>query len=150
LRAVLQRVDAASVSVEGRVVGEIDAGLVVLVGVERGDTEDVVRWVAKKSAELRIFRDEAGKMNRSVLDVGGAVLAVSQFTLLADCRKGRRPGFDRAAPPEEGQRLYELYCRELREIGLRVDTGVFGAEMIVDIRNHGPVTIILEKRSDAG
>jgi D-tyrosyl-tRNA(Tyr) deacylase len=145
LRAVLQRVDAASVTVGGKVVGEIGTGLMILVGVEKGDTEDAVRWTAKKSAELRIFRDEAGKMNRSVLDVGGAVLAVSQFTLLADCRKGRRPGFDRAAPPEEGRRLYEFYCRELREAGLEVRTGIFGAEMIVDIRNHGPVTIILER-----
>jgi D-tyrosyl-tRNA(Tyr) deacylase len=143
-------VDAAGVSVDGKVVGEIGAGLMILVGVEKGDTEDVVRWTAKKSAELRIFRDEAGKMNRSVQDVGGAVLAVSQFTLLADCRKGRRPGFDRAAPPDEGERLYELYCSELRALGLRVETGVFGAEMVVDIRNHGPVTIILERAPDSG
>jgi D-aminoacyl-tRNA deacylase len=145
LRVVLQRVDAASVSVGGEVVSEIGPGLMVLVGVEKGDTETEARWTARKSAELRIFRDQAGKMNRSVEDVGGAVLAVSQFTLLADCRKGRRPGFDRAAPPEQGQRLYELYCSELRAMGLRVETGIFGAEMIVDIRNHGPVTIVLER-----
>jgi len=145
LRAVLQRVDAAKVTVDGEVVGEIGLGLMVLVGVEKGDTEAQVRWVARKSVELRIFRDEAGRMNRSVEDVGGAVLAVSQFTLLADCRKGRRPGFDRAAPPEEGKRLYESYCSELRAMGLRVETGVFGAEMVVDIRNHGPVTIVLDR-----
>jgi D-tyrosyl-tRNA(Tyr) deacylase len=138
-------VDAASVTVGGEVTGQIGRGLMVLVGVEKGDDEEVVRWVARKSAELRIFRDEAGKMNLSVRDVGGAVLAVSQFTLLADCRKGRRPGFDRAAPPEEGERLYDLYCEELRKLGFRVETGVFGAEMVVDIRNHGPVTIVLEK-----
>ncbi len=150
MRAVLQRVDAASVTVDGKVVGEIGAGLMILVGVEKGDTEDAVRWTARKSAELRIFRDDAGKMNRSVQDVGGAVLAVSQFTLLADCRKGRRPGFDRAAPPDEGRRLYDLYCEELRALGLRVETGVFGAEMMVDIRNRGPVTIILERAPDPG
>ena len=149
MRAVLQRVDSASVAVDGEVVGRIGEGLMILVGVEKGDTEAEVGWVAKKSAELRIFRDEAGKMNRSVQDVGGAVLAVSQFTLLADCRKGRRPGFDRAAPPEEGQRLYELYCSELRAMGLQVETGVFGAEMIVDICNHGPVTIVLERKPGA-
>ncbi len=150
MRAVLQRVDAASVTVDGEVVGEIGPGLMILVGVEKGDTEDVVRWIAKKSAELRIFRDDGGKMNLSVADIGGAILAVSQFTLLADCRKGRRPGFDRAAPPEEGERLYELYCAELRAAGLPVATGVFGAEMIVDIRNHGPVTVVLERTPEQG
>lgn len=150
MRAVLQRVDAAGVTVAGEVVGKIGKGLVILVGVEKGDTEETVRWTARKSAELRVFRDGAGKMNLSVGDVGGAVLAVSQFTLLADCRKGRRPGFDRAAPPEEGERLYELYVEELRKLGLPVETGVFGAEMIVDIRNHGPVTIILERAPGAG
>ena len=150
MRAVLQRVDAASVTVGGEVVGCIDRGLMILVGVEKGDTDEIVRWVAKKSAELRIFRDGAGKMNLSVRDVGGAVLAVSQFTLLADCRKGRRPGFDRAAAPEEGGRLYELYCSQLRAAGLEVQTGIFGAEMIVDIRNHGPVTVILERAPEEG
>ena len=145
MRAVLQRVDAASVTVDGDIVGKIDRGLMILVGVEKGDTEEIAGWVAKKSAQLRIFRDGAGKMNLSVQDVGGAVLAVSQFTLLADCRKGRRPGFDRAAPPDEGRRLYEFYCSQLRAMGLEVQTGVFGAEMIVDIRNHGPVTVILER-----
>jgi D-tyrosyl-tRNA(Tyr) deacylase len=119
----------------------------ILVGIEKGDTEEDVCWVARKSAELRIFEDPDGRMNCSVRDVGGGVLAVSQFTLLADCRKGRRPGFDRAARPEEAQRLYELYVKELRDAGLEVETGVFGAEMVVDICNHGPVTIILEKSS---
>jgi len=145
MRAVLQRVDGASVTVGERVVGRIGPGLLVLVGVERGDTEEEVRWTARKTAELRIFRDAEGKMNRSVQETGGAVLAVSQFTLLADCRKGRRPGFDRAAPPEEGRRLYERYVAELRALGLAVETGEFGAEMIVDIRNHGPVTIVLDR-----
>ena len=104
----------------------------------------------RKTAELRIFRDAEGKMNLSVQEVGGAVLAVSQFTLLADCRKGRRPGFDRAAPPAEGQRLYELYVAELRKLALPVETGRFGAEMLVDLRNHGPVTILLERQKAEG
>lgn len=148
MRAVLQRVDQAKVTVDDRVIGEIGPGLVALAGIEKGDSEKTVRWVARKTAELRIFRDGDGKMNLSVQDIGGGVLAVSQFTLLADCRKGRRPGFDRAAPPEEGQRLYELYVEELRQLGLTVATGQFGAEMVVDIQNHGPVTIILERPPD--
>ena len=146
MRAVLQRVDQAAVTVGGEAVGKIGRGLLVLLGVEQGDGEEEVRWMARKTAELRIFRDAEGKMNLSVQEVGGAVLAVSQFTLLADCRKGRRPGFDRAAAPAEGERLYDLYCAELRKLGLAVETGRFGAEMLVDLRNHGPVTIILERQ----
>ncbi len=145
MRAVLQRVDRASVTVAERVVGRIGPGLLVLVGIEKGDGEEAVRWTARKTAELRIFPDDAGRMNRSVQEAGGAVLAVSQFTLLADCRKGRRPGFDRAAPPEEGRRLYELYVAELRALGLSVETGEFGAEMLVELCNHGPVTIVLDR-----
>lgn len=145
MRVVLQRVDSASVTVDGAVVGKVGLGLLVLCGVEKGDTDEEARYLARKTAELRIFQDAEGKMNLSVQEVKGSVLAVSQFTLLADCRKGRRPGFDRAAPPAEGERLYELYVAELRKLGLPVETGRFGAEMLVDLRNHGPVTIILEK-----
>ncbi len=150
MRAVLQRVDSASVTVGEEVVGRIGPGLLVLVGVEKGDTDEDARFLAKKTAELRIFQDADGKMNLSVQEVGGAVLAVSQFTLLADCRRGRRPGFDRAAPPAEGERLYELYVAELRKLNLPVETGRFGAEMLVDLRNHGPVTILLERQGEEG
>jgi D-tyrosyl-tRNA(Tyr) deacylase len=150
VKAVLQRVDSASVAVAGEVVGKIGQGLLVLLGVEKGDTEEEARFLARKTAELRIFQDAEGKMNLSVQEIRGAVLAVSQFTLLADCRKGRRPGFDRAAPPAEGQRLYELYVAELRKLALPVETGRFGAEMLVDLRNHGPVTILLERQKDEG
>jgi D-tyrosyl-tRNA(Tyr) deacylase len=145
VRAVFQRVDSASVTVEGQVVGRIGRGLLALVGVEKGDADGEAQFLARKTAEMRIFQDDAGKMNLSVAEVGGSVLAVSQFTLLADCRKGRRPSFDRAAGPEEGQRLYELYVSELRSLGLAVETGRFGAEMLVDLCNHGPVTVIVEK-----
>jgi len=148
MRAVLQRVDSASVTVDGRVVGRIGRGLLVLLGVEKGDGEEAARFLARKTAELRVFQDDAGKMNLSVADVGGAVLAVSQFTLVADCRKGRRPSFDRAAAPEEGERLYSLYISELKALGLPVETGRFGAEMLVELCNHGPVTMILERPPD--
>ena len=147
MRAIVQRVTQASVTVDKQIVGAIGLGLLVLLGAGAGDTANEARWLAHKVANLRIFADQDGKMNLSVQDVGGSVLAVSQFTLLADCRKGRRPGFDRAAPPEEGQRLYELYVAELRKLGLAVETGRFGAEMLVDLRNHGPVTIILERQA---
>jgi len=145
VRAVLQRVDSASVTVGAEVVGRIGRGLLVLLGVEQGDGDAEARYLARKTAELRIFQDAGGKMNLSVREAGGSVLAVSQFTLLADCRKGRRPGFDRAAPPAEGERLYERYVAELRGLGLPVETGRFGAEMLVELCNHGPVTIILER-----
>jgi D-tyrosyl-tRNA(Tyr) deacylase len=150
VRAVLQRVDSADVTVDGRCVGRIGRGLLVLVGVERGDGDEEVRWTARKTAELRIFEDSGGKMNLSVREAGGDVLVVSQFTLLADCRQGRRPAFDRAAPPAEGRRLYELFVTELRAAGLHVETGVFGAKMLVDLRNNGPVTIILERPPGGG
>ncbi len=144
MRAVIQRVSSASVSVEGRTVGEIGAGLLVLLGVARGDAEREAVWTADKIAGLRIFEDDGGKMNLSVQEVGGAVLVVSQFTLLADCRKGRRPSFVGAAPPEEAERLYRMVADRLRETGLPVETGLFQAHMQVSLVNDGPVTVILE------
>ncbi|GAB4166084.1 MAG: D-aminoacyl-tRNA deacylase [Geothermobacteraceae bacterium] len=143
MRAVIQRVSEARVRVDGQVVGRIDAGLLVLLGVGREDTERDVDYLADKIAGLRIFEDEAGKMNLSVLDVGGAVLAVSQFTLYGDCRKGRRPGFSDAAPPEEADRLYRLFVEALEARGLSVATGVFQAHMQVELINDGPVTMLL-------
>jgi len=144
VKAVLQRVARGRVTVDGRTVGEIERGLVVLLGVAAGDTDTEARWAASKIAALRIFEDDAGKMNLSVADVGGAILLVSQFTLLASCRKGRRPSFVGAARPEEGRRLYKRVSEFLREEGLTVATGRFGERMTVSIENEGPVTIILD------
>jgi D-tyrosyl-tRNA(Tyr) deacylase len=151
MRAVVQRVRYARVEVDDRVVGRIDRGLLALVGVERGDGPDDVSHVAGKIRDLRIF-DDAGdadgrtRMNLSVADVGGAVLVVSQFTLAADCRKGRRPSFDGAAPPEDARRLYEEVVAALRASGLTVATGQFQAPMRVTLENDGPVTFVLESR----
>jgi D-aminoacyl-tRNA deacylase len=144
MRLLLQRVTSASVRVEERVVGEIGPGLLVLVGVGRADTEAVAESLARRTTELRIFRDEQGLTNRSLTDVGGAVLAVSQFTLYADTRKGRRPSFLDAAPPDEGERLYERYAAAVEALGVRVARGVFGAEMQVALVNDGPFTLWLE------
>ncbi len=144
MRAVLQRVSGGRVSVGGDIVGDVGRGLVVLLGVADGDDEDDARWIAVKTGELRIFEDGDGKMNLSVADVGGGILLVSQFTLLADCRKGRRPSFARAAPPALGERLYDRVAELLREEGLTVETGTFGARMLVTIENEGPVTILLD------
>ena len=136
----------ASVAVDGERVSEIGAGLLLLVGVAEGDGETEADWLAEKVAGLRIFRDEEGKMNLSVRDVGGGVLAVSQFTLLADTRKGKRPSFVHAAPPEKAEPLFDYFCERLREAGLSpVQTGRFGAMMDVALVNDGPVTIVLEK-----
>jgi len=132
------------VAADGRTVGEIGAGLLVLLGVAQGDTEREAAWVADKIANLRIFEDDGGKMNLSVQEIGGGVLVVSQFTLLADCRKGRRPSFIGAAPPEEADRLYRMVAERLREAGLPVETGLFQARMQVSLVNDGPVTIVLE------
>jgi D-tyrosyl-tRNA(Tyr) deacylase len=148
VRLLLQRVTRAHVSVEGQVVGSIGPGLVVLVGVAGGDTEAVAEAMARKAVELRIFRDEEGKTNRSLLDVGGEVLAVSQFTLLADTSRGRRPSFIRAAPPEQGNDLYERFAAAVQAQGVKVARGIFGAEMEVDLVNDGPMTIWLD--SEAG
>jgi D-tyrosyl-tRNA(Tyr) deacylase len=144
MRAVLQRVRSARVEVAGKVVGEIGVGLLVLLGVAQGDGSAHAQALAKKTAELRIFEDAEGKMNLSVQEIGGAVLAVSQFTLLADCRKGRRPGFSAAAPPELANTLYQEYATALRASGLTVATGIFQAEMQVHLVNDGPVTLLLD------
>ena len=144
MRAVVQRVSRAGVVVEGRVAGEIAAGLVVLLGVGRGDTGASAAYLAEKIAHLRIFDDDQGKMNRSLLDTGGAALVVSQFTLYGDARGQRRPSFIQAAPPEEGKRLYEEFVGALRALGVRVETGVFQARMAVELTNDGPVTILLD------
>jgi len=144
MRAVVQRVSKASVSVEGRVAGEIGAGLVVLLGVGREDNAEAAAYLAEKTANLRIFSDAEGKMNRSLIDIGGAALVVSQFTLYGDARGQRRPGFTRAAPPEEANRLYEEYVRVLRGLNINVQTGVFQTHMEVELTNDGPVTILLD------
>jgi D-aminoacyl-tRNA deacylase len=146
MRAVVQRVTSARVTVEDRVTGEIDAGLLVLIGVEQGDGPPDVQYLASKIRDLRIFADDAGKMNLSVLDRGGAVLVVSQFTLSGDARNGRRPSFASAAPPQIARALYEDVVRELKTSGLRVETGEFQATMQVALVNDGPVTILLDSR----
>lgn len=146
MRAVIQRVTRASVEVDGAVVGRIGSGLLVLLGVGKGDTEADARSVADKIATLRIFADPQGKMNVAVGDAGGGVLVVSQFTLLGDTSKGRRPGFDRAAPPEEARRLYEVLVTLLKARGLPVETGRFGASMAVELVNDGPVTFLVDSR----
>ena len=144
MRIVLQRVLNASVSVEGQVVGKIDHGWLVLLGVEDGDSIDSVQWLAEKSVHLRAFSDDQGKMNRSVLDVGGRMLIVSQFTLAGDCRKGRRPGFDRAAAPAQARVLYEAFCEQVATLGVPVERGVFQADMKVALVNDGPVTFFID------
>jgi D-aminoacyl-tRNA deacylase len=145
VKAVLQRVTRASVRVEGAVVGEIGPGLVILLGVHANDSAAPADWLARKCAELRIFADAEGLMNRSLLDTGGSALVVSQFTLLADCDKGRRPSYTDAAPPDKGRELYEHFVEVLRQMVPAVATGVFGAMMAVELVNDGPVTIILER-----
>lgn len=140
----MQRVRSARVTAEGRVTGEIAAGVVVLLGVGKGDTPAAAAYLAEKTAQLRIFNDSAGKMNLSLLESGGAALVVSQFTLYADVSRGRRPGFDRAAPAEDARRLYEEYVRSLRALGVRVETGIFQAHMQVELVNDGPVTILAD------
>lgn len=148
MRAVIQRVTSASVDVGAQRVGSIAKGLLVLLGVEEGDCEKDALYLAEKSAQLRIFEDEAGKMNLSVEEIGGSVLVVSQFTLLGDCRKGRRPGFSRAAAPARADELYIYYTQVLRERGLEVATGVFQADMKVSLINDGPVTLLLDSKKE--
>ena len=144
MRALVQRVSEARVTVAGRVTGEIGAGLMILVCAMQGDTDAQADQLAQKIAKLRIFKDEAGKMNRSLVDTGGAALVVSQFTLAADTSRGNRPGFSTAAPPDEGERLYNYFSDRLRALGITVANGQFGADMDVSLVNQGPVTIWLE------
>lgn len=144
MRAVVQRVTRGQVTVEGEVVGRIGKGYVVLLGVSREDTPEAADYMADKIAGLRVFEDEAGKLNRSILEAGGEVLAVSQFTLYGDVRKGRRPGFDMAARPELADPLYQRFVAKLRELGLKVETGRFQTHMEVELVNDGPVTILLD------
>ena len=146
MRAVLQRVTRANVTVGGEVVGRIGRGLLVLLGVTHTDTAEQARWLADKTVGLRIFADEQGKMNRGVVDVGGAVLVVSQFTLYGDCQKGRRPSFIEAAPPEIAIPLYEEYVNAIKALGIPVETGRFGAMMDVELVNDGPVTLIVDSK----
>jgi D-tyrosyl-tRNA(Tyr) deacylase len=145
MRLVLQRVSQASVTVEGTVVGTIGRGLLLLLGVHTDDSNDHADFLARKCVDLRIFPDENGKMNLSLHDIGGEVLVVSQFTLYGDCRKGRRPSYTNAAPPDKGERLYEYFVRTMKELVPRVETGVFGAKMQVDLVNEGPVTLVLDR-----
>ena len=147
MKAVIQRVASASVEVEGRTVGAIGGGLLVLLGVAKGDGDADCRFIVEKLRGLRIFSDDDGKMNRSLVDVGGAILLVSQFTLLGNTRSGRRPGFEEAAPPEDAKRWYEQVVVALKAQGTTVETGVFAAHMKVESVNDGPVTFLLDSRS---
>jgi D-tyrosyl-tRNA(Tyr) deacylase len=149
MRAVLQRVERATVEVDGQAVGTIGAGLLVLLGVAKGDTHAHADYLADKILNLRIFADDAGKMNRSVIEAGGGILAVSQFTLYGDCRKGRRPSFDDAAPPELARPLYEYFVERLKSGNVPVETGVFQASMKIALVNDGPVTFVLESKLSA-
>jgi len=144
VRAVVQRVSAAQVSVDGDIVGEVGRGLCILLGVAAEDDEGVVERLAGKVARLRIFENEEGKFDRTVVDVHGSALVVSQFTLIADTEKGNRPSFTGAAPPEQAERLYEGFCEALSGVGVDVARGRFGARMVVEIANDGPVTIVLD------
>lgn len=148
MRAVIQRVTEAAVSIDGEVTGRIGAGLAVLLGVGRDDCEEDAAWLAEKTAHLRIFPDQGGNMNRSLLETGGAALIVSQFTLYGDCRKGRRPSWSQAVPPPLGEELYQAYCRHLAARGVSVEQGVFGAMMMVRIHNDGPVTLLLDSKKN--
>ena len=146
MRAVIQRVSEAKVEVDGDIIGKIGEGFLVLIGVRKDDTEEDVRYLADKVLGLRIFEDEAGKMNLSITDVKGEILTVSQFTLYGDSRKGRRPSFDEAAPLDVAEKLYELFVEEIRKSGMKVETGRFRALMDVYLINSGPVTILLDSR----
>ena len=147
MKAVIQRVTRATVQVEGRTVGAIGSGLLVLLGVAKGDGDGDCRYMVEKLSGLRIFADDAGKMNRSLADVGGAVLLVSQFTLLGNTKSGRRPGFEEAALPEDAKRLYEQVAAALKAQGTTVEMGVFAAHMMVELVNDGPVTFLLDSRT---
>ncbi len=145
MKAVIQRVNKSSVSIDGKIKGCIGKGYNILLGVMDGDAESQAELLAAKVAKLRVFEDEAGKMNKSITDIGGEILVVSQFTLCADIKKGNRPSFTDSAPPDEAKRLYEYFCSKLRENGIAgVETGVFAADMKVEIENDGPVTIVMD------
>lgn len=144
MKVVLQRVLNASVKIHGEIVGEIKRGFLLFVGITPSDTQEVIKKVARKCAELRIFEDENGKMNKALKDVNGSILSISQFTLYADCKKGRRPGFDKAARGEIAQPLYDMFNTELASYGILVETGVFGEDMQIELLNDGPVTILLD------
>ncbi|MDO8682612.1 MAG: D-aminoacyl-tRNA deacylase [Armatimonadota bacterium] len=146
MRAVVQRVSKGSVTIDGEEVARIGSGLVILLGVGKDDGSDDAKWLADKIANLRIMEDEQGKMNLSLLETGGEAIVVSQFTLYGDCRKGRRPGFDRAAPPDMADELYKRFVENLQEIGIRTQTGQFRAKMLVEIDNDGPVTLLLDTK----
>lgn len=150
MKAVIQRVKEAQVRVEGRVVGQIDQGILVLLGVEIGDICSDADWMAEKIVNLRIFPDEAGKMNLALAEVAGSMLAVSQFTLAGNCSKGRRPSFDTAAAPEEANRLYAYFMGKVWELGVPVQSGIFQADMEVSLVNDGPVTFVLESPKKSG
>ena len=149
MRLVIQRVTSASVTVDGETVGKIESGMLILIGVGVGDRETESRWLADKTADLRIFEDEQGKMNRSLTDISGQALVVSQFTLLGDCRKGRRPAFTDAASPELANSLYLHFVECLKERGIEVATGIFAADMQVSLVNDGPVTFVLDRQPPA-
>jgi D-tyrosyl-tRNA(Tyr) deacylase len=144
MRVVLQRVSSASVTVDGQIVGQIAQGWLVLLGIEQGDSDRLIPWLAEKCVHLRAFEDEQGKMNRSILEVDGQMLIVSQFTLAGDCRKGRRPSFDRAAAPAQARLLYDLFCQQIANLGVHVERGVFQADMKVALVNDGPVTFVID------
>lgn len=144
MKVVLQRVSHASCTIDGKLHGSIQTGFLALVGITQSDNEEIVKKIAKKCFELRVFEDENGKMNKSLMDVNGDILSISQFTLYADCKKGRRPSFVNAARPEQANPLYELFNEELRTYGLKVPTGIFGADMKIELLNDGPITIILD------
>jgi len=147
MRALVQRVSKGSVTVQGKIVGAIEPGLVILLGIRTGDTENDARYLAEKCVNLRIFEDEDEKFNRSLLEVNGGALVISQFTLYGDTRKGRRPGFEEAARPETAEPLYNFFVQEIRRFPIRVAEGVFGAMMLVEIHNDGPVTFMLESKA---
>ncbi len=148
MRAVVQRVSRAEVKVDGKTTGKIDNGLCVLLGIHREDEHDDVGWMAEKLVNLRIFEDDSGKMNRSLIDVRGSLLVVSQFTLYGDCRKGRRPSFVDAAGPEKAKAFYEKFIEMVRSMGIQTAEGIFQAMMDVELTNQGPVTLVVESRRD--
>jgi D-aminoacyl-tRNA deacylase len=147
MKACVQRVSQASVTVDGEVIGQIGCGLAVLLGIGQQDTEADAEYLARKLVELRVFEDDQGKMNRGLLEIGGEMLVISQFTLWGDCRKGRRPSFAAAAPPELAERLYEHFVRAVQQLAVRTATGRFGAHMLVALINDGPVTLLVESKT---